>query len=329
MRPRRKLLLALGAGALAAPLRPFAQQPAAGMHRIGFLGATSAAGLGNRLEALRAGLRELGYVEGKNLVIEFRWAESRYARLAELAAELVRLNVALIVTHSTPGVLAAKQATMTIPIIIAAQGDAVATGVVTSLARPGGNITGSTFFSPLLAAKGIELLKEVLPKMQRYGYLSNPDTSSIAQAALQEMGVTARALKVELQAFEVRGAEEFERVFAQMEKQGVTAIGVQSDPMLTANIKLVAAIAVRRRIAAIGDTAFADAGGLLGYGPDFPVLFRRAAVYVDKILKGVKPGELPIEQSTRFDMVVNLRTATTLGLKIPQSTFLRATRLIE
>ena len=329
MHTRRNLMLALGAGALALPLRPFAQQPAPGMHRIGFLGATSAAGLGNRLEALRAGLRELGYVEGKNLVIEFRWAESRYARLAELAAELVRLNVALIVTHGTPGVLAAKQATTTIPIVIAAQGDAVATGVVTSLARPGGNITGSTFFSPQLAAKRIELLKEVLPKMQRYGYLSNPDTSSIAQAALQVMGVTARALKVELQAFEVRGAEEFERVFAQMEKQGVTAIGVQSEATLIANAKLVAAIAVRHRIAAIGDAAFADAGGLLGYGQDLSVLFRRAATYVDKIFKGAKPGELPIEQPTRFDMVVNLQTAATLGLKIPQSIFLRATRLIE
>ena len=329
MNTRRRLIVALGAGALAAPGLSFAQQPTSRLHRIGFLGPTSAAGMAKNLDALRAGLRELGYVEGKNLVIEFRWAESKYERLAELAAELVRLNVELIVTHSTPGALAAKQATSVIPVVIAEQGDSVATGVVSSLARPGGNITGFNFFSPQLNAKFVELLNEVQPQARRYGFLANPDTTSMARVGFEVMGVTAKSLKVDLQKFEVRGPQEFESVFAEMTKRRVTAIGVQGDPMLTANNALVASIAARHRVAAIGTPEFAEAGALLGYGADRAAMFRRAATYVDKILKGAKPGDLPIELPTRFELVVNMKTAKALGIKIPNSILVRATRVIE
>ena len=327
MNNRRKLVIAFGAGVLAAPLRSFAQQPR--IHRIGFLRPSSAAGVTSYLEALRTGLRELGYVEGKNLVIEFRWAESKYDRLPELAAELVRLNVELIVTHSTPGALAAKQATTVIPIVIAEQGDSVATGVVSSLARPGGNITGFNIFSPQISAKFIELLKEVLPQARRYGYLSNPDTTSMAREAFTVMGATAKSLKVELQAFGVKSPQEFESVFAEMTKRRVAAVGVQGEPMLTANYALVASIAVRHRIAAVGPPEFAEAGALMGYGADRSALFRRAATYVDKILKGAKPGDLPIELPARFDMVVNMKTARALGIKIPNTILVRATKVIE
>jgi len=329
MNNRRKLLVALGAGALAAPFASFAQQSAPRMRRIGFLGPSSAAGIASRLEALRSGLRELGYVEGKNLVIEFRWAEGKYDRLAELAAELVRLNVEVIVTHSTPGVLAAKQATTAIPIVIATQGDAVATGVVASLARPGGNITGSTFFSPQINAKRLELFKDVLPQAKRFGFLANPDTTVMARETFKVMSVTAKSLKVELQKFEARVPQEFEGVFAEMARRRVAAFTTMDEPMLAANAKLVVSIAVRHRIAAIGSFLFAEAGALMGYGPDFFALWRRAAYHVDKILKGTKPGDIPVEQATKFELVVNMKTAKALGLTMPPTIMVQATRVIE
>lgn len=329
MNNRRKLLVVLGVGALAAPLRSFAQQPTPRMHRIGFLGPGSAAGSGPRLAAFRAGMRDLGYIEGKNLVIEFRWAESKYERLPELAAELVRLNVELIVTSATAGVLAAKQATTAIPIVMAAQGDTVVTGIVTSLARPEGNITGSTFFSPQLMAKRLELLKEMLPQARRFGFLANPGTTVMVQAALKEMGVTARSLKVELQEFNVRGPQEFEGVFAEMAKRRVAGFVFQDEPMLSANFESVASIATKNRIAAIGASDFPEEAGLMGYGPNRTALFRRAATYVDKIFKGAKPGDLPIEQATKFELVVNMKTAKALGIKIPNSILVRADKVIE
>jgi len=299
------------------------------MHRIGFLGPSSAAGIASRLEAFRAGLRDLGYVEGKNLVIEFRWAEGKYDRLSELAEELVRLNVELIVTSSTPGVLAAKQATTVIPIVMAAQGDAIVTGIVTSLARPGGNITGSNFFSPQLQAKRLELLKEVLPKVRRFGFLVNPATAPMPREVFKVMSVTAKSLTVEVQTFEVGGPQEIESVFAEMAKRRVAAFTGQDEPMLTANAALVASIAARHRIAAIGSSAFAEVGGLMGYGPDFSVLWRRAAYFVDRIFKGAKPGDIPIEQPTKFELIVNMKTAKALGVKIPNTILVRADKVIE
>jgi putative ABC transport system substrate-binding protein len=296
------------------------------MHRIGFLGPTSAAGTASRLEALRAGLREQGYVEGENLVIEFRWAEGNYERLPALAAELARLKVELIVTHATPGARAAMQATTAIPIVFAALGDAQATGLVATLARPGGNITGSTIFSPELGAKRLELMKKVLPKIMRIGYLTNPDAIS---ANFQAMELTAKSLKVALLAFNVREPQEFERAFRAMAKQRISAIAIQDDPILTANSAAVASRAARQRILTIGVVEFAEAGGLIGFGVDFPALFRRAATFVDKILKGAKPGDIPVEQPTKFELVINMKTAKALGIKIPNAILVRADKVIE
>ena len=329
MNNRRKLMVALGAGALAAPFRSFAQQPAAKMHRIGFLGPTSAAGIPGRLEGLRAGLRDLGYVEGKNLVIEFRWAEGKYDRLPELAAELVRLNVELIVTYATPGSRAAKQATTTIPIVMASVGDAVAAGLVTSLARPGGNITGSTVFSPELSAKRLELLKEVFPRAKRVAVLTNLDNDALNRQILQAMTATAKSLKVEFQQFEVRSPNEFEKTFATMSRQRVDAVAITEDTLFSSNAEAATSLAARHKIPSIGGVELAEAGSLLGYGVNFPAIFRRAAVFVDKILKGARPGDLPVERATTFELVINLKTAKALGVKVPQTLLQRADKVIE
>ena len=325
---RRDTVLALLALA-AAPVVSLAQQPMSRMRRIGLLGATTAVGIASRLAAFRAGMSDLGYVEGKNLMIEFRWAEGKYDRLPELAAELVRLNVELIVTGGTPGVLAAKHATTSIPIVIAAQADSVASGIVISLARPGGNITGSSFFGSEILAKRLEWIKEVLPQIRRIGFLANSGTAPRPQQAFKVMNVTAKSLNVELESFEVSRPEEFERVFSDMVRRRVSAVAVQEEGMLTANATLIASMAARNRIAAIGSIEFAEVGCLMGYGPDGPALYRRAAVFADKILKGAKPGDLPIEQPTTFELVINRKTAKTLGIKIPPSILVRADRVIE
>jgi putative ABC transport system substrate-binding protein len=323
---RRNVLVALAAGAVAAPLASFAQPPPAKLHRIGFLGMTSAAGIASRLEALRAGLRDLGYVEGKNLVIEFRWADGDYGRLPALAAELARIKVDLIVTHSVQGTRAAKQATATIPIVVATTGDAVATRLVASEGRPGGNVTGLSSFSPELSAKRLELLKETFPRIRRAAVLWNPGGS---EANLRAMEVTARSLKLEVQTFAIRNPGEFERAFAAMSKERVEAVAILEDAMIIGNAEAAASLAARHRIPSIGFTEVAEAGGLMAYGVNTPAMFRRAAVFVDKILKGANPGDLPIERATKFELVVNLKAATALGVTIPQSILLRADRVIE
>lgn len=325
---RRKLLIALGAGLLAPPSSAFAQQPPAKLHRIGFLGLTTAAGVASRFEALKTGLRELGYVEGRNLVIESRWAEGKYERLPDLAAELVRLKVDVLVTYSTPGTRAAKQATTTIPIVMATVGEAVATGLVPSLARPGGNITGVSFFGAEINAKRLELLKEALPRIRRVAVLFNPDNVA-AKRELQVIGVTAGALKVELEQFAARSPGEFESAFAAMTRRRVEAVVINEDPMIVANARSLASLAARHRIASIGFSELAEDGGLMAYAANFPAMWRRSAYFVDRILKGADPGTLPIEQPTKFDLVINVRAAHALGVKIPQSLLLRADRVID
>lgn len=249
---------------------------------------------------------------------------------SKLSAELVGLNVAVIVTHSGSGALAAKQVTKAIPIVFAALGDAQATGRVTSLARPGGNLTGSTIFSPELLAKSLEIIKEALPQVARVGFLANPATTPGAQAAYtQTMDRTAKSLKLALQVFHVRGADEFEGSFAAMRKQRIDAVTVQDDPMLVAGSSAVAILAARHRTPTIGVVEFAEAGGLIGSGGDFPALFHCAATYVDKILRGAKPGDLPIERASKFALVVNQSTAKALGISIPRSLLLHADRVIE
>jgi len=315
-------LLALGA----APPTSFAQQPSRKVVRIGFLSSTSSSVSAWRMDALRAGLRDFGYVEGNNLVIESRWADDKYERLPELAAELVRLKVDIIVTHGTPGSLAAKQATAMIPIVMTAVLDPVATGLVASIARPGGNITGATFFNAELCAKRLELLKEAFPHIRRVAFLFNSDNPA---SPLREMEGAAVSLNLELLKFGVRSPKEFESAFVAMSKRRVEAIATIEDPMLVSNAAAVAGTAAKHRIPSIGFVELADGGGLMAYGVNFPATYRRAAYFVDKIAKGTNPGDLPIEQATRFDLVVNLKTAKALGLAIPQSILLRADRRIE
>lgn len=329
MNARRKLLRWLGASALAAPLVAFAQQPPGKVYRVGFLVLASPDGSYRMLvDAFRGALRDLGYVEGRNLVLEYRWAEGKYDRLPDLASELVRLDVDVIVTHGTPGVLAAKRATTSIPIVIAAVADPVASGLVASLAHPGGNVTGSSYFAPELHAKRLELLKEALPRMKLVAALLNPDNASIAPL-LKETGIAATQLKLRLERFEVRGPNELERIFSAMAKKRVDAVAVFDDPMLIANRKAIADLAANRRIASVGQVEFAEAGGLIGYGQILSEMFRRAAYFADKILKGAKPADLPVEQVNRFDLIVNMKTARTLGVKIANSILVRADRVIE
>ncbi len=327
MNIRRKLIAALGAGALVVRHLSFAQQPAK-TSRIGFLGTTSAADYATRVDAVRAGLRDRGYVEGKNLVIEYRWADGRYERLPGLAAELVRLNVDVLVTHSTPGTLAAKGATTTIPIVSAVSGDAVAAGLVASLARPGGNVTGSTFFDPELSAKRLELLKEILPRATRFAALANRDNLGF-RVSFQAMENAGKSLNVEIQKFEVRGSDEFSGAFAAMAKQHVDAVTISQDTLFFTNAGTVADLAVKQRLPAAGIAEFAQAGGLIGYGVNNLELYRRAAYFVDRILQGAKPADLPVERATRFELIVNLRTAKALGIKIPNAILVRADKVIE
>jgi putative ABC transport system substrate-binding protein len=327
MNNRRKLLVALGAGALAAPLTSFAQQKGK-IWRIGFLGTASASGFARRVEALRAGLRDLGYVEGKNIVIEFRWAEGKYERLPELAAELVRLKVDVIVTHGV-GTRAAKAATTTIPIVMAVSPDPVASGLVASLARPGGNVTGMASFGPEGSAKRLELLKDAFPHTRQVAVLLNPDNPGQIKLVFPAMGAAAKSLKLELHQFGARGPGEFENAFAAMAKKRVDAVVSTDDPVLIANAGAIAKLAAEMRLPSIGLPEFAEAGGLMAYGADRRDLFRRAATFVDKILKGAKPGDLPIEQATRFETVVNLKTAKALGITIPQLFLMRTDRVIE
>ena len=323
----RVAAIVLALAALSAPLSASAQQRAK-VHRIGFLGAVSASGYAPQLEAFRQGLRDLGYVEGKNIVIEFRWAEGKYDRLPGLAAELVHLKVDVLVTHGTPGARAAKGATTTIPIVMAVTGDAVATGLVASIARPGGNLTGSTFFNPEVAAKRLELLKEAVPRITRVAVLLNPD-NPVNGPVLKAIEATARSLKVEVPQFEARGPSDFESAFLAMAKRRADALVVIDDAMLIANARGVAELAAKKRLPSSGFKEFTEAGGLMAYAVNFLDTFRRAAVFVDKILKGAKPGDLPVEQSTRFELLINLKTAKALGLTIPKPVLVRADKLIE
>ena len=328
MNTRRKLLISLGASALAAPLAAFAQQRGK-VWRIGFLGAASASSFAGRVEALRAGLRDLGYVEGKNLVIEFRWAEGKYERFPELAADLVRLKVDVIVTHGNPGIIAAKNATSTLPIVMAASADPVALGFVASLARPGGNVTGLTGIAPETVAKRLELLVDVFPRTKQVAVLFNPDNPGYIRLVFPVMEVAAASLKLGLQQFPVRGPGEFDSAFAAMAKIRVDAVVTTDDGVLAANFGAIAKLAAKMRLPSIGLGEFAEAGGLMAYGADRRELFRRAAYFVDRILKGAKPADLPVEQATRFETVLNQKTARALGIQFPQAVLARADRVIE
>jgi ABC-type uncharacterized transport system substrate-binding protein len=323
---RREFITLLG-GAAAWPLAARAQQSTR-VYRIGFVSMLSADSLPQRLEAFRAGLREFGYQEGRNIVIEYRWANGQYERLPALFAEMVRLNVDAIVTHGTPAALAAKQVTNTIPIVMAAIADAEASGVVASLARPGGNVTGLTFFNPELAAKRLELLKETLPGLTDVGILLNP-VNPMNEPIIPAMRSTAESLQLKLSRFGAREPGEFEAAFTEMAAKRVGAVVIIDDATLIANAPALAQIALRNRLPSSGWPDYAVAGGLLSYGINFPDMFRRAATFVDKILKGAKPSDLPVERSTKFGTIVNLKTAKALGIEVSTSILLRADEVIE
>ena len=281
------------------------------------------------LVAFRGGLRELGYVEGQNIFLEYRWAEGRYERLPDLAAELVRLKVDVISTTATPATNAAKQATKTIPIVFVNVSDPVASGLVASLARPGGNITGLTNISSDLSGKQLELLKESVPGATRVAVLWNP-ANPAAALQLKETEAAARSLKVQLQLQEVRDPKDLDTAFSAMTRGRPNALFVLADPMLSTYRSRIADLAVRGRLPTIyWLRSFTDAGGLMSYGPSNADLNRRAATYVDKILKGTKPADLPVEQPTKFEFVINLKTAKQIGLTIPPNVLARADRVIK
>ena len=323
---RRTFLSALAGGLLAAPLAAEAQ-PRSRVARVAFL---DGGNLESHLwQATRDGLRGLGYVEGQNLIIEFRSAEGQFERLPALLAELIRLHVDVIVTIGDPVVSAAKQATSTIPIVMAGAGDPVGRGFVASLARPGGNITGVSNLAVALTGKWLELAKDVVPRISRVAILRNGGNPTHA-LFWAEAQTSAHGMAVTVYSVEVRSPGEFEHAFASMAQTGVGAVVVLADPMLGSPRMRLADLSAKHRLPIISPfREAAESGGLISYGPSLRANFRRAATYVDRILKGAKPGDLPIQQPTTFELVINLKTAKALGLTIPQSLLQRADQVIE
>jgi putative tryptophan/tyrosine transport system substrate-binding protein len=323
---RRRNFIALLGGAAAWPLAAQAQQQGK-LPTIGFLGANPSIE-SQRVAAFVQRLRELGWIDGRNLAIEYRWAEGRNERYAENAAELVRLKVDVIVTVATPPTLAAKQATTDIPIVFAAASDPVGTGLVASLARPGGNVTGLSNQIPDLAGKRLELLREVIPDLRRLAIMANVgNPASILDVG--EAQATARALGLEVTTSEIRRAEDISPAFDAL-KGRADALYVCVDPLLNTHRIRINTLALAARLPTMhGLREYVEAGGLMSYGPNLPDLLRRAADYVDKILRGAKPGDIPVEQPTRFDLIINLTTAKALGLEIPPKLLTLADEVIE
>jgi ABC-type uncharacterized transport system substrate-binding protein len=325
---RRAFITMVGGSILAAPLVTEGQE-AARVARIGMLADATSPHL---REAFRQGLRELGYIEGRNLVIEYRDAEGKPEQLPALAAELVALKVDVIVAGNTLQTLAAKQASRTIPIVFSFALDPVTDGLVTSLARPGGNVTGLSFLAPELVGKRLELLKLAVPRVSRVAVLWQPGAQAkrTEQGLQTEARVAARALGVPLQFVEARGPDDFDRAFSDMTRARADALTVLGSAMLFNQRRRLVDLAAKNRLpAAYGLREYVDAGGLMAYGPNGPDMFRRAAIYVDKILKGATPGDLPVEQPTKFELVISLKTAKALGLTIPPSVLGRADQVIE
>ena len=321
---RRELLAALGAAAAAWPLAARAQQ-AKKIPRIGVLWPNPP----TTFDFMRQGLNDFGYVEGQNIVFEFRWAEGKLDQLPELAAELVRLRVDVIVTLAPQATLAAKQATQTIPIVFVAMGDPIASGVVPSLARPGANLTGTTRMLPEMSAKHVELLKEAVPSLAKLAVLWNP-TNSSHQPALRAVHATARSLSLQFQPLEVRAAAELDGTFDIIVRERADGVLFIADPVFFIQLKRMADLVRSNRLPAIANfIEFPKLGGLMGYAPSIPDEFRHAASHIDKILKGAKPADLPVEQPTKFQLVINLKTATALGLEVPPTLLARADEVIE
>src|SRR6516165_5323602 len=320
---RRKFLATLG-GAVAWPLAARAQQGKK-IPRIGVLWPNPPA----TFDFMRQGLKDFGYVEGQNIAFEFRWAEGKLDQLPELAAELVRLQVDVIVTLAPQATLAAKQATQTIPIVFVAMGDPVASGVVSSLARPGANVTGTTRMISEMSAKHVELLKEAVPSLSKMAVLWNP-TNTSHRPALQAVEAAARSLSLPFEPLQVRAVAELDGTFDSIIREKADGVLFIADPIFFIQLKRMADFVASSRLPAIANfTEFPKLGGLMGYAPSLPDEFRHAAGHIDKILKGAKPADLPVEQPTRFQLVINLKTATALGIKVPPTLLARADEVIE
>jgi putative ABC transport system substrate-binding protein len=323
---RRRLLAVLGAGVLSAPgvARGQPSKPA----RIAFLGLGTAENTASRLDALRGGLRDLGHVEGKTIVFEYRWAEGSAARLPDLADELAELEPAVFVSHGTAGTRAAKRATASIPIVMIAALDAVGARLIASMARPGGNITGTTLFSLETSAHRLEVLKDTVPRVAQLGLLLNPENRE-TEIVRQATDLAAQTVKMNVQGFEARTPERLEGAFAAMGRSGVQAVAVQADPIFDAHAGSIAQLAVRQRLPSIGNRALAQAGGLIGHEMDTLEVWRRTAYFVDKILKGGRPAEMPAERIQKFVVVMNLKTAKALRMTIPPLVLARADEVIR
>jgi putative tryptophan/tyrosine transport system substrate-binding protein len=297
--------------------------------RVGYVGAGSQATAGHHATAFVQGLRELGYVDGQNIVIEYRWADGKLESLPGFVADFVRLKVDVIVSSATPAIRFAKEQTSSIPIIMAGVTDPVGSGFVASLAKPGGNITGLTHIAPDLTGKRLELLKEVVPRLSRVAVLWNPNQPG-QQVAYKESLVEAQALKVTLISLEARNQEEIQKVLSGIGKDRPQALFELPDPLIFFNRKLITEAVAKQKLPAMYSfREYVEAGGLMSYGTSFPALFQRAAVYVDKILKGAKPADLPVEQPKKFEFIINLKTAKQIGLTIPPNVLARADRVIR
>jgi putative ABC transport system substrate-binding protein len=327
---RRAFLGTLAGGGLLVASRVADAQPVAKVHRMGYLGSGPSTSNPRVLEAFRQGLRELQWVEGQNMVIEYRYAEGRFDRLPDLAAELVRLKVDIITASPAPVALAAKNATGTVPIVFMGVPDPVGIGLVASLARPGGNVTGLTYSVGFnIFGKDLELLKEAVPKIRRVAVLSNPASPS-QPLTMSEIRGAARSLGIQLLLLAARGPGEFDGAFATMARERVGALFVVTDPAFSPHRARLADLAAQNRLPSIfTQREDAEAGALMSYGPSLSDLWRRGATYVDRILRGARPADLPVEQPTKFELIINLKTARALGLTIPPSLLQRADQVIQ
>ena len=324
---RRQFITLLGGAAIAWPLVARAQQPAK-VPTVGFLGPNTRPAASEWVAEFVRGLRELGWIDGRSVAIEYRWAEGREERFAEIAAELVRLKADVIVTSGTQAVMASKNATSVIPIVFATAGDPVGSGLVASLARPGGNVTGLATLANELAGKRLELLREVVPSLRRLAIMGNVGNPYI-MLELDEVRAAARMLGLEAITLEIRRAQDLASAFEAL-KSGADALYVCTDALVNTHRIRINIAALGERLPTMhGSRDFVEAGGLMSYGPNFPDMFRRTADYVDKILRGAKPGDLPVEQPTKFDLVVNLTTAKALRLEIPPTLLTRADEVLE
>jgi len=326
---KKKIILLALCSLLLAPCSAVQAQQPQKIPRIGVLSVTSPATITARLDAFRQGLRELGYVEGKNIVLEYRYADGNLDRVPALAAEMVRLNVEVILTGGSAATRPAKEATATIPIVMAQDTDPVGNGFVASLARPGGNITGLSIVAPELSGKQLELLKETVPKLLRVVVLSHPNEPSYIQLR-KEMELAAKALKIQIQFLDARSPKGVETAFREATKRHADAVLVPTTPIVASQRAQIADLAVKNRLPAMyGQPEYVDVGGLMFYGASITGLFRRAATYVDKILKGAKPTDLPVEQPKKFEFIINLKAAKQIGLTIPPNVLARADKVIR